>query len=179
MPKGIYDRKNRVYIRKQIPIEERLWPRINKNAPNGCWEWTGNVPKTQEYPSIKFPGARVATAVHRAVYILTYGKIASGLYVCHKCDNKLCCNPDHLFLGTPQDNTLDMYAKGRDPLSNGTRYQPDVIGSNNGRALLTEADVLEIRRLGKSVKKKDLAVRFGVSTSAIQFARNYRTWKHL
>ena len=81
---------------------------------NGCWEWTGK--KMCEsfnggYGRISIDGKHYT--VHRLAYMLAIGEIADGLLVCHKCDNPPCCNPEHLFLGTPEDNMNDCVTKGR------------------------------------------------------------------
>lgn len=78
---------------------------------SGCWHYTGFINKGG-YGTIGFRGNRCFLA-HRVSWILHVGEIPQGLFVLHKCDNRKCVNPDHLFLGTIQDNVDDMYAKGR------------------------------------------------------------------
>jgi len=81
--------------------------KFTKNK-NDCWEW--NCKKT-EYGDIYYRKNHYSS--HRFSYTLFKGKIPKGLYVLHKCDNPCCVNPDHLFLGTHQDNITDMWEKGR------------------------------------------------------------------
>lgn len=76
---------------------------------NNCWEWQGTRLATG-YGLFRVLGQRLA---HRVSFVLKYGTLGEGLFVCHKCDNKTCVNPDHLFLGTHQDNMDDMVVKGR------------------------------------------------------------------
>jgi len=108
--------------------------------------------------------ARRVCYTHRLVYEDTYGPLLPGLYVCHRCDNKPCVNPRHLFAGTVWANTHDAWEKGRLPH-----------GESHGNAKLTAQAVREIRNSAES--HGALARRFGVSPATIQDARAYRTWR--
>lgn len=90
-------------------LREYLLARCIKNK-NGCWEWT--LSRAQGYG--KFMNKqRKRVMAHRESYKAFIGEIPKGLLVCHSCDNRLCINPDHLFLGTYKDNMDDMVKKGR------------------------------------------------------------------
>ena len=78
--------------------------------PSGCWEWMSALDKFG-YGQCRFNGKNWKS--HRLFYSLFKGPIPNGLFVCHSCDNKKCVNPDHLWLGTAQDNSTDMKIKGR------------------------------------------------------------------
>ncbi len=106
---------------------------------------------------------------HRMSYILHTGEIPDGIEVCHSCDNPVCINPDHLFLGTHDDNMKDAVSKLR------IKW-----GENHGMAILSENSVREIIRRGKrGQSSKGLAAEFGVSEVTIRRIKNGRGWKHL
>lgn len=95
---------------------KRLWPRIDTTGGMlACWLWTGAITSRRAtragYGELMVDGKIAYT--HRLAYALAVGPVPDGMLVCHTCDNTLCCNPLHLFLGTSRDNSRDMMAKGR------------------------------------------------------------------
>ena len=88
----------------------RLWMRVDKSGD--CWLWTGPVEKTG-YARLQRSRTSFNVSVHRLSWELHFGEIPKGLFVCHRCDNRVCVRPDHLFLGTARDNVQDMIQKGR------------------------------------------------------------------
>jgi len=159
--------------RQQIhhkPIEQRLWTRL-KIADNGCWEWQGRKDK-DGYGALdyRFNGRREQRA-HRVAWIVVFGEIPDGQWALHKCDNRPCCNPMHLFLGDAASNNADMIQKGR-------QYYP--AGELAGNAILTERQVIEIRALHASgVTQRLIAKQFGVGFKAINKIVLRQRWKHI
>jgi hypothetical protein len=98
-------------IMRPAQTKESLHKKVRINKRTGCWNFTGAISKTG-YGVVGL-NKRVINA-HRASWILSFGEIPSPtIQVCHKCDNRKCINPDHLFLGTAKDNYKDMVIKGR------------------------------------------------------------------
>lgn len=104
---------------KDVPAIERYKKRTTYNQSTGCVEWNIPITKKQRYPILVINNKRVK--VHRFSYEYFVGPIPDGMYVLHKCDNTICSNPDHLFLGTQKENVEDMIKKGRDKLFKKTR----------------------------------------------------------
>lgn len=147
---------------KVVPLATRFHKYVEKS--NSCWKWKGGV--SAGYGMFGSRGA------HRIAWTIYRGEIPSGIFVCHRCDNPLCVNPDHLFLGTHSENMKDMKAKGR------SNY---ISGEQSPKSKLTEKDVKNIRKSYKRniVTMRSLADRYGVSMGAIQSVLNRTNWKHI
>lgn len=150
-------------------LEDRFWARVDQSAgPSECWPWTGNRDPAG-YGQMSIRGRQHRT--HRIAYVLTVGPIPAGREICHRCDNKPCANPAHLFAATHRENILDARDKGR---LNSPR------GERSARAVLTTAKVREIRsRAARGESERALGRAFGVSQVAIHFVLTRRTWAHV
>ncbi len=89
-------------------MKERFWSKVLKTA--SCWLWTASE-HGKGYGGFKLDGKTQKAS--RVSYMMAYGKIPEGMCVLHKCDNRKCVRPSHLFLGTVRDNNIDMMKKGR------------------------------------------------------------------
>lgn len=147
------------------PISERLWARVDKRGPGECWEWQGWRHPAGHGQIGRGRRADGLAYTHVVAWELTNGPVPDGSYVCHHCDNPPCCNPDHLFLGSPAANTHDMIAKLRH--SYGEAHATK----------LCDHDVQEVRRLLASGRtQQSLADEFGVSRSMIGHIGQFKRW---
>ena len=146
---------------------DRFWSRVDKSPT--CWIWKG-ARLMNGYGVVSLCGNRLTA--HRASWFIAHGNIPpTDIYVCHKCDVKLCVNPDHLFLGTNSENIKDAIKKGR--------FNPKGMkGESHGRSKLTTVQVQFLRSLPSlyNIRRK-LAEKWGVHTSTIRKAYNGRYWK--
>lgn len=144
-------------------VVARFWAKVQKQDGDGCWLWTDS--KTRRgYGRLRV--RRRHHHAHRLAWLIHTGKPPGAKMVLHRCDNRACVRPDHLFLGTAADNAADRDAKGR-----GGR------GSAMPRAVLTEPAVLAI--LQSREPQRVLAARYGVDQSAISKVRRRVSWRHI
>lgn len=135
-------------------VEARVFGPFKNADPDQCWEGAH-----AHYGTIKLAGKPFRT--HRVAWVLANGRdIPERQFVCHRCDNPRCRNPNHLFVARPAENTLDMVRKGR-----------------HGSAKLTPEIVRQIRR--SPLSQRACAQLVGVARATIKDLRNRRTWGHL
>lgn len=150
--------------RKCIPVEDKLLACTDRSGD--CWIWTCGI-NGKGYGNVKVNG--LTKSAHRAAYELENGPIVKGMLVCHRCDNPLCVNPDHLFLGTPKQNTHDSIEKRRWS-----------VGEHHPPAKLTESDVSEIRRRYASGERQiALGREFGIHQTGISAIVLRKKWRHV
>jgi len=149
--------------------------KVRIGLPHECWEWMGSVggPGYGNWSDSQFGGKRVRTA-HRAAYELFFGD-PGALQVNHRCGNRRCCNPDHLYAGTQQQNHADS-------IKHGTHFPPpfvcgNKVGNQHGHSPLTEEMVRDIRkRRAAGERGIDLAVKLKVSPNLICSIYKRKTW---
>lgn len=156
-----------------MSISDRLLSKIAVDGSTGCWNWTAGKFRTG-YGQFRYGGK--TCRAHRVSYEIHCGPIPDGdgyhgACVLHRCDNRACINPEHLFLGTQAENMADKVAKSRQP-------RVSHKGSSNGQAKLTNADVLAIRAADGASQRR-LAAQFGVAQGRISAIRSGKSWKDL
>lgn len=141
-----------------------------------CWIWGGSVDKNGYG---KFCNGRS----HRFSYFLHFGEFPKDMWVLHTCDNPQCVNPNHLFIGTNQDNVDDRERKNRGAkgLKNGSYTKPETrrIGSLNGLSKFTEEQIVEIRNMSPDKSQSQIAKIFNTTQVNIGRIINRKTWKHV
>jgi hypothetical protein len=140
-----------------------FWTHVSRGEPDDCWNWTG----FHVFGYGRFwDGTRKVNAM-RYAWIATNGPIEGEMDVCHACDNRSCCNPAHLFLGTRADNLADMTQKKR-----------RAVGAKHGRSKLTLDQVNEIReRCAAGANQTHLGQEFGVDRVTIWKIHHGRLWR--
>jgi len=145
---------------------------VRHNTKTGCWEWTGG--KDKRGYGMTWDGKKWRKS-HRVFYEWLVGPISPGLFICHRCDNPSCINPEHLFPGTQKDNIQDAIAKKRFKFP---QRQP---GESNPMALLTNEQVRYVRSAhdGHRATTGRLARELGVSVSVVHNAVTRRTYRNV
>lgn len=141
----------------------KFWLKVDMSAD--CWPWQGSFFKD---PRTKLPsyGKFNQGSAHRKAWELSYGLIQDGMYVLHRCDNKACVRPDHLFLGTQADNMKDRDQKGR--AAHGERHP---------QAKLQTFQIIQIRKDER--EQRVIAAEYGVAPSLVNAIKQKKIWRHI
>lgn len=158
-----YKRRHKEFIVEHLSDNERFMSYVNIDSKTEAWIWTGGL-ANQGYGGFWINGK--TTGAHRYAYEMRYGAIPKGMFVCHKYEElgRHNVNPEHLFLGTAEDNNKDIANKNR-----------SAYGEKNGANVLSESDVAEIRV--SSLSGTELASKFRVSCTTISHIRRGQHWQ--
>jgi hypothetical protein len=162
---------------RESNLIDRFWSKVDIQSENDCWNWIAGV-DTPGYGGFKYNGKKISS--HVMAWILTNGEVPNKLWVLHICDNRLCCNPRHLFLGTQLDNNRDMFKKGR--AVNALKLNPELssCGESCYLAKLTNHQVFEIRNLlDKGISGAEIGRMYGVHKSTISDIKRRKSWKYI
>lgn len=146
---------------------ERFKNKIDRENNSGCHVWTA-CKNNKGYGKFSIGSGKWILA-HRVSYEISNGPIPYGMLVLHVCDNPACVNPEHLFLGTTEDNGRDMAKKGR------ARGGPARSGTMSNARLIKPSDVAEIRE--SKLTASEEARKRGVSNVTIYNIRKKKTWR--
>ena len=131
-----------------MELKDRFWSKVDIKGEDDCWNWKAGIRGITGYGCFKYNKKVVDS--HRMVWFLIYGEFPK-LWVLHKCDNRLCCNPDHLFLGTYMDNIQDRNNKGRTARGDNSsmRRHPEKIsyGEKVGTSKLSNKDAIKNQKI--------------------------------
>jgi hypothetical protein len=152
-------------------LAERLESQLDKSGgADACWPWTGSTSKGYG----RFNFEKSFRLAHRVAFALASGEAPPGLGVLHRCDNKRCCNPKHLFLGTQADNMLDMVLKDRQ------RVGPVHHGKRNPMARLTTENIADIRGAYEDgeATTEQIASEYGITHQHAVRIVQAKAWKN-
>lgn len=148
-------------------LNDRFWSRVTMGNETACWPWAGrrnsNGYGVFDWNNRPYIASRIA-------YLLSTGADPDDRFVCHSCDNRLCCNPSHIWLGTHRDNMRDMALKGR---AHVTGWK----GEGHPSSRLLQEQVLKIR--ASNLPGSVLAEQYEVTAAAIYNIRERKTWRHI
>lgn len=158
-----------------IELQEinRFWSKVDIREPNECWEWTKGC-YGGGYGRFRCRSPRLQRPSHIIALELSLGRpLGSKMCALHRCDNRPCCNPAHLWEGTHQDNMADMVQKGRS-------LSPVQTGDLNHNATLTDNDIPIIRQMIMNGQTNtSIAAKYGVTHSMISRIKLRKSWAHI
>lgn len=155
------------YTAKNFSPQERIILGSIPEPMSGCWIWLGGT-NAKGYAHLRYNTKMMRG--NRFAWEAFKGLIPDSLLVLHRCDNRLCVNPEHLFLGTDLENAKDRDAKGR-------HITQTPRGSRHGRSKFRPSDIITIRHSSETCTA--LAQKYGVTPAAIRFIKRRINWKHI
>lgn len=181
MPRGVFPRP---------PLSKTFWEKVDENGSihprlgTRCWLWTGGR-SGDGYGAVRAFGSM--QGAHRVAWVLANDEeIPAGMWVLHHCDNPICCNPEHLYLGTVVENSEDCNERKRRNPARGERHgtytQPSARtrGTKNGMAVLDDEGVRQIRSMRREgATQQRIADHFGVSLSCVNLILTGKNWRHV
>lgn len=157
-----------------------FWKRVERHKSSvECWNWQGfRYPNGYGQVGTAKYGSRYA---HRVAWVVTNGAIPVGKFICHRCDNPACCNPAHLFVGTPADNSKDMARKKRSALGERNGMHNNPLGTNRGErnhaAKLTPEIAMQVFQATGT--QREIGERFGLSQAQVGQIKRKVNWRHI
>ena len=146
-----------------MTFAQRFWSKVDPAPSSCCWEWTA-CKATEGYG--RFVLNNRDLGAHRVAYTLAKGEIPEGLLVRHTCDNRLCCNPDHLILGTITDNMADKVKRNR-----------QLKGEQHSNSKLTAKQAMEI--YSSPLLQDELAKLYNINQTTVSLIKHKKRWKHI
>ena len=182
--KAEFQSSNRFVAKSMHSVSEKtknaFWNKVQIKGDDECWIWSGNR-IANGYGRMYVTGKEYRA--HRISYVISNGPIPDGMLVCHKCDNRLCVNPSHLFLGTHADNTNDALAKGRlDPHPLLTKEQVAWLRKEYATCKYTIAELAKICNVKAATARAAIAGKnwkdIPIDTPSGRDVMKKRGWKH-
>lgn len=153
---------------RRTPLRERFWQKVDRRGPDECWEWTAS--RRCGYGQIARGGQNSPVDhAHRVSYELHHGPIPEGMFVCHRCDNRGCVNPAHLYAGTREDNTRDAHERNR--FVRGETHHSSKLNADAVR------DIRKRRTAGEQLKP--IAADYGIDFRTVYDVAAGRRWRWL
>lgn len=152
-------------------LRHRFWSKVQPSTDDKCWPWMNDTVGGLKYGRFSVRDGEKVVGFRCNRLAFYYANGFWPVFACHKCDNAICCNPAHIFDGTPLENMQDMHRKGRQKPPNGERHWNSKLG---------ELEVLEIRRrYSNGETQSKIATSFGCSRPMVSMIVTRKSWSHI